>query len=160
MRSLNLIKKPNIGITAYNLSWAPNQQPASTDIPVRELFWTSSTDEPLDNCSQGYESYRAHNRFPNLGIYKGTENPQGIWLWRTVGFDYRTSTGLEKQTLGGNKALCTPGARRKEQRLSQTCLWVSRSLWWREQTTGREHSPVHRQKIGLKIYWAWLHPSE
>ena len=23
------------------------------------------------------------------------------------------------------------------------------------QTTGREHSPAHQQKIGLKIYWAW-----
>ena len=28
------------------------------------------------------------------------------------------------------------------------------------QTTGREHSPAHQQKIGLKIYWAWPHPSE
>ena len=28
------------------------------------------------------------------------------------------------------------------------------------QTTGREHSPTHQQKIGLKIYWAWPCPSE
>ena len=28
------------------------------------------------------------------------------------------------------------------------------------QTTGREHSPTHQQKIGLKIYWAWPYPSE
>ena len=28
------------------------------------------------------------------------------------------------------------------------------------QITGREHSPAHQQKIGLKIYWAWPHPSE
>ena len=28
------------------------------------------------------------------------------------------------------------------------------------QTTGREHSPAHQQKIGLKIYWAWPRPSE
>ena len=28
------------------------------------------------------------------------------------------------------------------------------------QTTGREHSPAHQQKIGLKIYWAWPCPSE
>ena len=27
------------------------------------------------------------------------------------------------------------------------------------QTTGREHSPAHQQKIGLKIYWAWPRPS-
>ena len=104
---------------------------------------------------------------------------------------------------GTNKILCTPGPRRKEQwphkRLSQTCPWVSRSVWWRRgsavaccrvrgtecssvctgpfeggcyylhyfhhwlasgQTTGREHSPVHQQKTGLKIYWAWPRPSE
>ena len=23
------------------------------------------------------------------------------------------------------------------------------------QATGREHSPIHQQKIGLKIYWEW-----
>ena len=28
------------------------------------------------------------------------------------------------------------------------------------QTTGREHSPTHRQKIGLKIYWAWTHQNK
>ena len=28
------------------------------------------------------------------------------------------------------------------------------------QTKGREHSPTHQQKIGLKIYWAWPRPSE
>ena len=27
-------------------------------------------------------------------------------------------------------------------------------------TTGREHSTAHQQKIRLKIYWAWSHPSE
>ena len=28
------------------------------------------------------------------------------------------------------------------------------------QTTGREHSPAHQQKIGLNIYWPWPCPSE
>ena len=28
------------------------------------------------------------------------------------------------------------------------------------QTTGKDHSPSHQQKIWLKIYWAWPHPSE
>ena len=28
------------------------------------------------------------------------------------------------------------------------------------QATGREHSPAHQQKIGLKIYWTWARPSE
>ena len=37
------------------------------------------------------------------------------------------------------------------------CLHYSLALG---QTTGREHSPTHQQKIGLKIYLAWPHPSE
>ena len=47
--------------------------------------------------------------FPTWGSSKGPENPQGIWLWRPVGFDYRTSTGLGKQTLGGcrQNLMCT-----------------------------------------------------
>ena len=83
-------------------------------------------------------------------------------------------------------------------KLTQTCLWVSRSLWQRsgslvaccrvggtewgsacmgpfegghcylhylhhilvsDQTMGKEHSPTHQQKIGLKTYWAWPCPS-
>ena len=28
------------------------------------------------------------------------------------------------------------------------------------QTTRREHSPIHQQKIGLKTYWAWPCPPE
>ena len=34
--------------------------------------------------------------FPTWGSGKGTEYPQGIWLWRSAGFDYRTFTGLEE----------------------------------------------------------------
>ena len=34
---------------------------------------------------------------------KKTENLQGISLWRSVEFDYRTYTGLGKQILGGHK---------------------------------------------------------
>ena len=29
-----------------------------------------------------------------------------------------------------------------------------------DQTTEREHSPTHQQKIGLKVYWAWPWPPE
>ena len=134
--------------------------------------------------------------FPTWESSKGTENPQEICLWRSAGFDYRTSTGLGKKRLlqGTNKNLCAPGPRRKEprphKRLGQTCLGVSGSLLWRRgstmarcavsgtggicrggphhlhhslawgQSTGREHSPTHLQKTELKIYWAWLCPSE
>ena len=124
-----------------------------------------------------------------------TLEARGIWSQNF----HRTGRLLE----GTDKTLCSPGARKKEQcphkTLNQTCLWVSRSLWWRHgstvaccrvrgteynnactspfeggqnylhypyhsltsgQTTGREHSPAYQQKIGLKIYWAWLHPWE
>ena len=46
--------------------------------------------------------------YPTWGSSKGTENPQGIWLWRPVGFDYGTSKGLGKQTLGGTKQNLVP----------------------------------------------------
>ena len=34
-----------------------------------------------------------------LQAYKGTGNPQAIWLWGSVGVDYRTSTGRGAETL-------------------------------------------------------------
>ena len=69
---------------------------------------------------------------PTWGSGKGTENPQGIWLWRPVGFHCRISTGLGNRLLEGATNLFTSGPRRKEQwpcnKLSQTCLWVPWSL--------------------------------
>ena len=41
--------------------------------------------------------------FPIWGSDKWTEKPQGRGLWRPVGFDYRTYTGLGKETLGGHR---------------------------------------------------------
>ena len=41
--------------------------------------------------------------FPTWGSSKGTENPQGIFPWRPVRLDYRTSMGLVKETLRGHK---------------------------------------------------------
>ena len=72
--------------------------------------------------------------FPTWGSKKGTENSQGIWLWSPVGFDYRISTVVVKQTLGRHKQnLVHTRSQKKEQcphkRLSQTCLLVSSSLW-------------------------------
>ena len=47
--------------------------------------------------------------FPTCRSGKGIENPQGIRLWKPVEFDYRTSTGLEKQSFYGHKQnlVCT-----------------------------------------------------
>ena len=44
--------------------------------------------------------------FPPWGSGEGTENPQGIWLLKPVGFDYRTSTGLGKQTRRAQTKAC------------------------------------------------------
>ena len=82
-----------------------------------------------------YGSSRMYNRFPNLGIWQRGWDPPGIWLWRPVAFDYSISTWMGKHFGGTQTKLCTPGAERREhwprKRLSQTCLWVSRSLWQR-----------------------------
>ena len=49
------------------------------------------------------ESSTATTYFPTWGSSKGNKNLQRIWLWRPVGFDYRTSKGQGKQILGGIK---------------------------------------------------------
>ena len=125
-----------------------------------------------------------------------------------MGFDYRTSTGLRKQTLEGTTK---PWVHQEEERSRDPTIdsarlacecpgvssggmgwqwpatgsghWLQQSgeLWhaglspfeggchYRHypyhsltsgQTTGREHSPIHQQNIGLKIYWAWPCPPE
>ena len=53
-----------------------------------------------------------------------------------MGFDYRTYTGLGKQTLGGHKQNLVPTRAQEKgavtlQELIQTCLRVSRGLWQR-----------------------------
>ena len=49
------------------------------------------------------KSSKARNRFPNLGIWQRDWEHPGNLTWRPLGFDYRTSIGLGKQTLGGHK---------------------------------------------------------
>ena len=144
--------------------------------------------------------------FPTWGSDKGTEYPQGIWLWRSAGFDYKTFTGLKKQSLlkGTNKTLSAPRTQEKGAVTPQETepdlpasvqespaeAWVNSGLPWSQRhwlqqswepqhagvspfwrrlplmplphhslasghITGREHSPTHQQKIGLKTYWAW-----
>ena len=98
--------------------------------------------------------------FPTWGSGKGTENPQGIWLWWPVGFDYRTSTELGKQTLGRHKQkLVLARTQDKRAVLSQETepdlpvsvqespaeAWVSRCLLW-----GQGH---WTQQCGHKSFW-------
>ena len=53
------------------------------------------------------ESLGPITNFSTWGSSKGAGNPQGIWLWGSVGLDYKTATGLGKQRLfeGTNKSL-------------------------------------------------------
>ena len=53
-----------------------------------------------------------------------------------MGFDYKTSTGLGKQTLGGHKQnLGTPGARRKEQCPTRNWIRLACYVWQRYGST-------------------------
>ena len=63
----------------------------------------------------------------------------------------RTYTGLGKQTLRGHRQnlVCT----RTQEKGAVTPTRDPSG-----QITGREHSPAHQQKVGLKVYWAWPPP--
>ena len=80
-------------------------------------------------------------------------------------FNYRTSMGLGKQTLGGHKLILVhtksqgKGAVSPQETESDLPVSVQESLveGWVDsltpgQTTEMEHSPAHQQKIALKIY--------
>ena len=87
-----------------------------------KFFWRRSPLAPLQSCwaddpQTGEQLHQRSSRtfvqvlgsttdFQTWGSSRGTEKPQGIWFWRPVGFDYRTSIGLGKQTLGGRKHNC------------------------------------------------------
>ena len=118
----------------------------------------------------------------------------GVWLYRNHRHGLLQSPWGNSLLEGSNETLYGPWPRRKEQwpykRLTQTCPWLSRSIWGRHgsvvgccraggtecssacmgtfeegrhylhylhhslasgQITGRENSPTHQQKIGLKI---------
>ena len=76
---------------AWQLS--PNIKPPSR----RTTNWRTITPKKFLHCCG---SSRVHKRVPNLGIWQTDWESQGIWLWRPVGFDDRTYTGLGKQILG------------------------------------------------------------
>ena len=105
---------------------SPMEVPVSSGLPQGQGLWVQQTCdiallgeviinptiEPLSrwptNCRKNIPRKLLHcfkkvvgpiNHFPTWGSDKGTENPQGICFWRPVGFDYRTCTGLGKQTL-------------------------------------------------------------
>ena len=86
--------------------------------------------------TQWSEGSEPHVRLPSLGSGNGRRNPQRIRLWRPVGFDCRTSTGLgETETPlleGTHEVVRVAGPRGKEQwphsRLNQTYLLMLEGL--------------------------------
>ena len=80
-------------------------------------------------------------------VSSGLSQGWGLWVWQTWVWHKPFWRMLpltppeliqdwgDRLLEGTNKTLCSPGPRTKEQwhqkRLTQTCLWVSRSLWWR-----------------------------
>ena len=83
-------------------------------IPGRHGMWAPPQSHWADNPQTGGQLYQRSSctvakvlgpttDFPTWGSGKGTENSQGIWHSRPMGFDYRISTGLGKQTLGGHE---------------------------------------------------------
>ena len=96
----------------WQKSWRRLEEVAISPTIVQPGGWPTNwrtiiPREFLDFC----EVSRPHLRLPNLRIGKGTGNPQEIWYWKSVGFDYRTSTGLGRQRFldGTNKTLCAQG---------------------------------------------------
>ena len=97
--------------------------------PLLWRFWT-----PCQNSQPGNTT-------------KGLGSPQGIWPWRPVRFDYRTSTGLREMETpvlkGTNKILRAPRPRGKEQwlhrRLNQNYMLVLEGLLWRHGLAGASH---------------------
>jgi len=97
--------------------------------------------------------------FPTWGSGKGTENPQGIRHWRPVGFDYRTSIGLGKETLRGHKQNLVVHQEPGKRCSVPTSDWVrlpygSPGVWWKHGSTfwpqakqqgGNTASPINRK---------------
>ena len=76
--------------------------------------------------------------FPTWASSKRTKYPEGIWLYISVGFDYRASTGLGKHTLGENKqnCVCTRTQEKGAVTPQETepdlpvCVWESLAETW------------------------------
>lgn len=76
----------------------------------RPTDWGTIILKKFFHCPEGSEP---HVRLPTLwGPDKGTGSPPGIWPWSPVGFDYKTSIGLQETETpvfkDTNKTLHTP----------------------------------------------------
>ena len=132
----------------------------STLAPLSRLptNWRTIIPKKFSHCCK---NSRAHNRFPNLGIWQRYQEPQGNLTLKPSGIWLQNfhRTGKTETLEGKNKALCAPGPRRKKQwslkRLSKTYLWVSRSLHQRHGLTVAYHRvrALTTTVLGAEAYW-------
>ena len=112
--------------TIKSIPYPPGRQP---------IIWKMIIPKKFSHCCKGSEP---HVRLSSLGIQQ-RDWKSGIWLWRPVGFDYRTFTGLEDTETppldGTNKILCIPRPRWKVQwphrRLNQIYQLMLKGFLWR-----------------------------
>ena len=108
--------------------WAPSQSHWVDNPKTEDQLYQISSHTVM-------KVLRPTTDFPTWGSSKGTENPQGIFPWRPVGFDYKTSMGLVKEPLRGHKQNLvhtrnqekgTVTLTRDWGRLACECPWVPR----------------------------------
>ena len=125
LQHLNLLSPPDTSTTRHHFHFIDMKWSSDSSFLLKlfVLSWSisSSIEHWAEDPQIGEQLYKISSHtfakvlghttdFPTWRSYKRTEPflPE-IWLWRPVGFDYRTSTGLGKQTLGGHKQnlVCT-----------------------------------------------------
>ena len=111
------------------------------------------------------KSAGTHNRFLNLGIWQRDWEPPGNLTLEAVGFDYRTSTALREQTLGGHKQILwetrtqekgavTPQETEPDFPVSvqesPAEIWLHSDLWW-----GQKHWIQQSWELWLAVIIPW-----
>ena len=91
-----------------------------------------------------------------------TEDEMVVWHHWHDGHEFEQAPGVGNGQ--GSLACCSPWGC-KESDKTEWLNWTELNHYPYHsfdsgQTTGREHIPIHQQKIGLKIYWAWFCPPE
>ena len=88
-------------------------------IPYSPCGWTTNSKIiVLQRFSQGNESSETLIRIPSLGSGISKRKPQSIWLWRLIGLDLMSSTGMRETETpfkeGTHKLSCALGPRTKQ----------------------------------------------
>ena len=125
-----------------------------------------SKDSYLQNVSKGcwWLYMQLPARLSGLSLYHDLStskakrflgDPQGIWPWRSAGFDYKTSGGNRDSSLGGHKQnlACTKTQRKGAVTHRRLNLIVLEGLLWvsRGSPQGWGHWQQQSRKVSLGI---------